>query len=183
MPQAGAQLFCLPEELIPIFEPFIEKHNLFVIAVRFPPYSAIEFPRHEFSKLIRTKPRYHELFLSLKPPDLPLRGKAQFPGQNPNNLSLLLGGQFLKGLKETWIGTLCEDEGAFAVWKTIINKIRRVTTSGVTPISPVTGQPGKFTRNFRFTREAKRLEQEGVSMISVTGMVMKLGEISQSKKS
>ena len=174
MPSIALQFHALPNELAAFFEKCASEMNLFVIAITFPPFAARLASREEIPNLIVHGPCMR-LALREVPPVLPVAGETEFWDKNGDVLSLLIGRQTPKGLKQSWLGCGTAGPPISAVWKKIVARLRVATQVGAVSINPRTGATGRV-KSFRFTPGAKALSDQGVPILPLAGgTLLKLG--------
>lgn len=169
----------LVEEVAPLIAAFAEEFGVHFIACRFPPFQATRIERSAVQDALHD-PSVCDLLLTLKPSIIPFGGKDQLELQrsNPNFASLQLGRRSPRGLEESWFSAKTSDSlpdsEALAVWKKLAQRIKKITTAGMTVENPNLGIRGPG-RNHRYTAGAKRLHEEGVPLLTINNMLLHPG--------
>jgi len=181
MPGISCQFWALPEEMAPLIDGVVRKFELHTVGMKFFPYRAVEIRLDQLRESILSFPEYRRYAFTLNPPSVvESADQIEFANMNPDRLTIDIGRVTEKGLTESWLTTRAQCQKAFAVWKEIAKRLRKMTTAGVTAINPETGESG-YERTFRYTVGAKQCEAAGIPILPVAGTVrMRLGKLDHS---
>jgi hypothetical protein len=175
MADISIQFHALPEELREFVKQIVPEFGLHVIAIRFPPYRAVELDSEQVDEAFTDSSPYDELAFTLRQPILPAKGNMEFCDKNPDALWLAIGKRTKTDLRESWLSARTENAAVLAVWKKIAKRLRGMTERGALAVQPKTGATGP-ARDHRYTAGAKALEASGVPMLTITGIILKLGQ-------
>ncbi|MFN7168239.1 MAG: hypothetical protein ACK4NV_14410 [Pannonibacter sp.] len=87
---------------------------------------------------------------------------------NPGMVNLRVGGLTEKGLEESFLTFMSDDDEKIALATKLASRLKKLTKAGVVGCNPITGAEG-FNRNHRYTPGAKLLCEAGVKILSLTG--------------
>ncbi len=174
MADISVQFHALPEELLSFVRQIIADFGLHVVALRYRPFDASELSESQLAGCFSDDSLYKRLHFTIGNPVLPVTHELDFGDQNPDSLRLDIGTLGGDGLRESWLSARTEDPAAFATWKKIAKRLKGLAEQGATAVNPKTGRMGP-AKWHRFTEGAKRLEATGISMLTITGIVMKPG--------
>jgi len=174
MPSISIQFHALPSELASFVERCVSEMNLHAIATTFPPWAARGAAPEELPELIVNGP-CSCLVLCEEKPSLPIRTQTELYEKHPLSLTLIIGRQDARGLKQSALSCGTDGPPISPTWKKIAARLRAATKAGAVSINPRTGATGRV-RSFRFTPGAKALSDQGVPILPLAGgTVMKLG--------
>jgi hypothetical protein len=175
MADISIDFHALPEELRDFVKQAVSDFGLHVVAIRFPPYEAVELNVDQLGEEFADSSAYKRLAFTLQQPSLPVTPELDFAIKNPDALWLQIGERTKNELKESWLSARTEDAAALIVWKKIAKRLQAMTEKGALAMQPTTGAIGP-ARGHRYTAGAKALEASGVTMITITGIILKLGQ-------
>ncbi|MEZ6056391.1 MAG: hypothetical protein R3C01_06770 [Planctomycetaceae bacterium] len=168
MPDISIQLYAQPNELLSFAANVISEFKLHVVAMRYPPFDAVEIERGQFEEVFRKSSSFREIAFTVSSPMLPVKGRMEFIDKNPDQLSLQIGRQTNNGLEPSSMSGRTDNQNALAVWKKIANKLKKQTMQGITAINRETGISA-YNKSTRYTKIAKLLETDGVAMLPLQG--------------
>jgi hypothetical protein len=180
MADISIQFHALPEELRDFVKQCVSDFGLHIIAIRFHPYEAIELDADRLDEAFTDSSQYDELAFTLHPPILPAKGNMALADNNPDVLWLAIGKRTNTSLKESHLSARTENAVAFAVWKQIAKRLKDLTDKGALAVNPETGATS-LARGHRFTSRAKALETSGIATLTITGIILKLGQTIDAK--
>lgn len=175
MADISIQFHALPEELRDFVRQAVSDYGLHVVAIRFPPYEAIELDPDQLDEAFADSSPYDQLTFTVHKPRLPAKGNMELWDKNPDALNLQFGRGTENGLVESHLLARTENAAALAVWKKIAKRLKGMTEKGALAVQPKTGATGS-ARDHRYTAGAKALEASGVAMLTITGINLKLGQ-------
>jgi len=175
MADISIQFHALPEELREFVKQCVADAGLHVVAIRFPPYKVVELDADQLDVEFADPPTYKELAFTLEKPSLLVTPESDFGVWNPDALWLHIGERTKTELRESHLSARTENAAALAVWKKIAKRLKAMTEKGALGIQPDTGATGPV-RWHRYTAGAKALEASGVAMLTITGIILKLGQ-------
>jgi hypothetical protein len=176
MADISIQFHALPEELLPFVKQCVNDYALHVVAMRFFPFEAIEVSPDGIDDIFSEASRYRELAFTLHQPVLPVKSNTDFFDKNPGKLRLDIQRKSHHGLRQSWLACRTDNSEAFAVWKQVAKRLKKMTQTGVIVVNPDTGATVP-SRSFRYTAGAKALELSGVTMLQAAGAcILKFGE-------
>lgn len=164
----------LPEEQLDFVKQCVSDFGLHLVAIRYTPYESVEFDAEQLDEAFAGSSPYDELAFSLKRPRLPARENLELADKNPDLLRLQIGRKSKKGLVESSLSARTDNPAALTVWKKISKRLKDMTEKGVLGVQPETGDTDAYPGH-RYTRGAKALEESGVPMLTITGIILKLG--------
>ena len=175
MPSISIQFHALPSELALFVEGWLSEMNLHAIAVTFPPWAARGAAPEELRELILRGP-CADIVLCEEPPSLPIRTQTELYQKHPAALTIIIGRQGQRGLKESALSCGTDGPPISAKWKKIARNLRAATEAGLTATDPKTGASAYYT-NHRYTPGAKALSDAGVPILPLAGGALyKLGK-------
>jgi hypothetical protein len=175
MADISIQFHALPEEQRDFVTQCISDFGLHVVAIRYSPYEAVELDSAAIADVFLDASPVRELAFTLCHPNLPAKGNMEFWDKNPDVLRLQIGRRSEKGVEESHLSARTENAAALAVWKKIAKRLKSMTEKGALAVQPKTGAAGP-ARGHRYTAGARALEATGVPMVTITGIILKLGQ-------
>ncbi len=175
MSSVNIQFHALPEELLALATEWAKDFPLYLIAIKFPPYEAIEVDSGVLPSIFADGSPFSELLFSTSPPVLPARGTLDLVEKNPNALRLPSAGELRKVLANRRFQEGGENAEASRIWNKIGRQVKKLSTTGVLVVHPETGETSPAPR-FRFTAGAKAFDASGGALLSFTGLRMTLIE-------
>jgi len=172
MADISIQFHAIAEEIRDFVMHSVSDFDLHVIAIRYPPYEAVELSPSQVEEAFADSPaQYDELAFTLHQPKLPADGNLELVDKNPDVLRLLLGKASGQGLKQSWLSACAQDSAAIRIWKKIAKRLREMTEKGARAMNTETGEKGPVL-GFRYTAGAKSLEASGLPMLDIGGRVV-----------
>ena len=175
MADISIQFHASHAELRDFVKQAVSDFDLHVVAIRYPPYEAVELDTNRLDEAFADSSPYDELAFTLRQPKLPAKGNMELWDNNPDALRLMVGKRTKTELRESWLSARTENDTAFAVWKKIAKRLKGMTEKGALAVNRKTGATGP-ARWHRYTAGAKALESSGVLMLTITGIILKLGQ-------
>lgn len=175
MADISIQFHALPEELREFVKQCVSDFGLHVVAIRYRPFEAVELAGDRLNEVFLDSSTHRRLHCTLGKPTLPVADELVFGDKNPDALRLDIGERTKKELRESWLSARTENTAALAVWKKIAKRLKGLTEKGALAVQPKTGATGS-ARGHRYTPGAKALEASGVPMLTITGIILKLGQ-------
>jgi hypothetical protein len=175
MADVSIQFHALPEEQLDFVKQCVSEFNLYLVAVRFPPYEASELDAVRLDEAFADESPYHQFTFTIHEPRLPAKGNMELWDKNPDALNIQIGRRSEEGLMESALFARSENAAALAVWKKIAKRLKIMTKKGALAVQPKTGATGPAPGH-RYTNGAKVLEASGVPMLTITGIILKLGQ-------
>jgi hypothetical protein len=111
-----------------------------------------------------------QVSLSRYPLGSSLGSPLEFLDANPHVLTVLLGQQGPRYLRESVMGANTEDEESLACWKDIKKRVQRLMLRGATVTDPASGTQ-KTYKNHYYSQGALELSRSGVKMLAVAGWI------------
>lgn len=175
MADISIQFHALPEELRDFVRECVTDFGLHVVAIRYYPYEAVELDSTALAGIFLDESAVRELTFTLLHPSLPAKGNMELWDKNPDVLRLQIGRRSSKGMEESHLSARTKNAAALAVWKKIAKRLKDMTEKGALAVQPETGATS-LARGHRYTAGAKELEASGVSMLTIAGIILKLGQ-------
>jgi hypothetical protein len=175
MADISIQFHALPEELRDFVKQCVADFELRVVSIQFPPYQVVELDADHLDEEFADSSTYKRLAFTLGEPSLLVTRELDFADKNPDALWLHIGERTKTELRESHLSARTENAAALAVWKKIAKRLKEMTEKGALGIQPDTGATGPV-RWHRYTAGAKALEATGVPMLTITGIILKLGQ-------
>lgn len=175
MTDISIQFHALPEELRDFVKQCVADFGLRVVAIRYRPFEAVELDGDRLNEPFLDSSTHRRLQFTLGTPTLPATDELDFGNKNPDALRLDIGERSKNELRESWLSARTENASALAIWKKIAKRLRGITEKGTLGIQPDTGVT-RPVRLHRYTAGAKALEASGVPMLTITGIILKLGQ-------
>jgi hypothetical protein len=176
MADISIQFHALPEEQRDFVKQCVSDFGLHIIAITYSSYEAVEVDSAALTDVFLAASPVRELAFTLRQPNLPAKGNMEFWDKNPDVLRLQIGRRSEKGVEESHLSARTENAAALAVWKKIAKRLKAMTEKGALAVQPRTGATGP-ARGHRYTLGAKALEATGVPMLTITGVILKLGQL------
>lgn len=165
MKSFSIQFHSTPDEIWTFIRRWTTAEHLHAIAVSFPPYSARHVSLAELAS--DSMPEgVSQLFLTREPPLLPVAGNMELLDRNPEALDIQIGRLRPESLQESAISAACATD----TWKRITRDFKKHTAAGAIGTSVATGAEDVY-RNHRYTPGARKLADQGMAMLSLTGAV------------
>ncbi len=168
MPDISIQFYAQPNELCLFAANVVAEFNLHVVAMRYPPFEAVEIELEQIEEVLRESSSFREIAFTLCSPMLSAEGRMEFIDKNPDQLSLQLGRQLETGLEVSSMSARTDNRDALAVWRKIVSKLKKQTMQGITAVNRQTGVSAYY-KSFRYTEGAKSFEEAGVTMLPPQG--------------
>lgn len=176
MSDISIDFHALPEEQRDFIKECISKFGIHVVGIRFPPYQADEIRANQLDEVFGSLSPYNTLVFMLSDPILPAKGNMDFGAKNPDCLWLDIGKMNKNGLVEAGLSARTDNALALTIWKKVANRLKEITKKGALAVQADTGATGS-ARTHRYTSGAKALEDEGITMLTITGNILKLGQV------
>jgi hypothetical protein len=175
MADISIQFHALPQELLPFVQQCVADFDLYIVAMRFFPFEAIEVRPDDLESVFSESSPYRELGFTLHKPTIPVKSNTDYVDKNPDSLRIDIQRTSKEGLRQTWLTARTDNVEALAVWRKIGKRLKEMTQAGVIAVNPDTGATA-LSRTFRYTAGAKALESSGVLMLPAAGgCILKLG--------
>jgi len=163
MNKLSLQLHCLPEEVDILLTDLLDDEAVTVtvaegVPLQFRPYKNRQFATTECEALIFT----------LTPPILSAPSLHDFTILNPGALVFKMGRLSSKGLSESWLHAMTENEVAMKRWKRAARRVRSMTQGGGVAVHPISGATAPMRVN-RFTVGARELYSRGGVLLPCAG--------------
>ena len=161
--------FATIDEIIAMVRKTTQERDIFVVAVKIWPefdckvITPLTFEAHRgYMKTSRF------IFLcSGGIRDVP-RGYNEFLDQNINNLIIEVGEATSKYMKESTIGTRCNDAKRLIIWKQIITKVKKQMQQGAWVVNPHNGLKD-YNKNIYYSKGALAAYNKGMVMKAYAG--------------
>ncbi len=180
MADISIDFHALPEEQRDFVKQAVSDFGLHAVAIRFSPFEAVELVGDRLSEPFTDSSSYERIAFTLGTPSLSVAHELDFADRNPDALCLDIGKRSKTELRESSLFARTENAAALAVWKKIAKRWKGMTKKGALAVHPKTGATGP-ARGHRYTPGAKALEASGVPMLTITGIILKLGQTPDAK--
>ena len=174
MSDISIQFHALPEEILPLLQDFIAKIGPGIVAIRFRPFEAVTCDPAKMDDAFGDE-SVRRIAFTLTAPVVAAEGMNAFLDKNPDVLLLDIGRRSERGLGESWLSAKGVQPEVARKWGLLVRRLRAITEEGAIAVNPKSGATAKV-KGHRFTRGAKLLEMEGVSILPAAGTtILKLG--------
>ena len=112
--------------------------------------------------------RYNNIVFTKLEPVTNAASQTAFYDLNPGVVELDVGGLTERGLEESALTFMSDDDEKIALATKLASRLKKVTKAGAVGCSLINGAEG-FNRNHRYTPGAKLLCEAGVKILSLTG--------------
>jgi hypothetical protein len=178
MADISIQFHAMPEELHVFVRQILVDFDLHVVSLIYRPFAVSELSEAQLDECFSGQAPIKgfcfmiEFYFTIDVPILLSINELDFRKKNRDALRLNVGALGEDGLRESWMSARTENITALAVWKKIARRLKRITFPGATGVQPSTGATAPV-KNHRFSEGAKRLDASGVSLLTITGIIMK----------
>lgn len=169
MAKINIQFHSKDSEIIAFIKECISEFQLYAVSMRFKPEFTAELVdavdiNDEFFK----ENNIESIYFLLNKPSMPIKNERSFLSENPGSLSIEIGNQTEKGLNESCLSVMTDDQDLLKCWRKIANKLKKITFAGAWSVNPHTSAKS-FFKNHRYTSGAKELEVNGIKMLPAAG--------------
>ena len=168
MPDISVQFYATPKELFSFVKEAIDEFKLHAVAMQFRPFEARKVDQSFLDLCFSESSKFDRLYFTVMAPKFPIENEIDQANKNPDFLRLQIGKYKPESLEQSWLSCRTENKAVYDIWKKIANKLKKLTSQGVTSINRQTGVSA-FYKSFRYTEGAKLLEQAGVIMLPPQG--------------
>jgi hypothetical protein len=174
MKKTGVQFHATHGDLLLLIRNIVEDLNLNFCVVSQNPFHATAYSLDNFTDrdILERFEKIRDCFIyfSQKKFSVDFESFSDFRENNNCCISFLIGKQTCDFLQESWFSFLGEDGDEYLVAKKISSVIKNYTFAGLIPFSPGQEISSKINKNFRYTKEAKILYENGVSLTAMVGI-------------
>lgn len=93
--------------------------------------------------------------------DVQVNTPMEFIGRNPEGLTIVLGSQTEKGLRESLLGAMSDNDSAMKTWKSVRNSAKKSMKSGAWIVKSISGERLRDNAHL-YTKGARDLQTRGI---------------------
>lgn len=165
MSKLSLQFHAMPDEISTLSADLINDASVFTTKISGTPLGFTQLGKGEF---VRVDPTTRALAFTLSAPNLSAQSFNAFRSANPDALILSIGQIGDRGLAESWLSAMSENEAAMKRWRKTASRLRSETLTGAMAVNPRNGATA-LMKDHRFTVGVKKANLNGLLLLPAAG--------------
>ena len=157
------QFHAMPEEIVDYVKATSAKLNLAMTLMSFRPFALREITGELSVDDFLLDDADICMMLTHGKPNLSVNSAQQFYQLNPGAMSLNIGRLSEKGLQESGLSFVSQDQDKIAIAKAVAATLKQITKAGVVAVNPRSGAEAQFCAH-RYTDGAKIEYEQGIKI-------------------